>query len=855
MGKTRIYELAQQLGMDSKALLLRLKEMKIEVKTTSSSLSEDEVERVKASISKQKAEKVIEEARIKPTVIRRRVKKVEAVEEKVPEPVAAPEEPKEVPVKPIPPKVEKIKIEEIQPALEELVPKQEGEVFPPVEELVPEPVKFQPTSEPVIREKEAKEEHLPEAEKEEVKPEKPRKSIYIPPKEAKTVGRKPIIFDKEEARFRARLKKKAKKEAPTEPDIYYDPKAFGPKVQLDKELEGGDRVQVPPIPSQKVPLTLIKPKKPKITISKPIKRKIRVLEGITVFDLSRRMGIKSAEVIKKLIELGVIATINQTIDSDAAALVAQEFGYEVVNVPIEEEEIMEQREEAGTEEEFVTRPPVVTVMGHVDHGKTSLLDAIRKTNLIETETGGITQHIGAYHVSLENGNIVFIDTPGHEAFAAMRARGAKVTDIVVLVVAADDGVMSQTIEAINHAKAAGVPIIVAINKIDKPNAEPQRVKQTLSDYGLIPEEWGGNTIVAEVSAKQKKGIKELLEVILLQAEMMELKANPNRLAKSVVIEAKLDKGKGPVGTILIQEGTLRIGDSFVSGINFGRVRAMMNDLGVRVEEAGPSMPVEVVGFSGVPNAGDPFVVLSEERKARQVGIYRQQKMRETELSQLARVSLEGLHDQIQEGVIKELRIVLKGDVQGSIEAVKDSLQALSTKDIKLNVIHSGVSDISQSDVMLASASEAIIIGFQVKVDSKIQSLADQERVEIRLYEVIYDAISEVKRAMEGLLAPTLVEKYLGKAEVRNVFQITKIGTIAGCFITDGKAARNSRVRLSRNGNLMYEGKISSLKRFKDEVKEAQAGYECGIGLENYQDIQVGDSIEVYTYEEVATKLE
>jgi translation initiation factor IF-2 len=381
------------------------------------------------------------------------------------------------------------------------------------------------------------------------------------------------------------------------------------------------------------------------------------------------------------------------------------------------------------------------------------------------------------------------------------------------------------------------------------------VKQVLSDYGLIPEEWGGNTIFAEISAKQKKGIKELLEVILLQAEMLELRANPNRLAKGTVIEAKLDKGKGPVGTVLIQEGTLRVGDPFVSGINFGRVRAMMNDLGDRVEEAGPSMPVEVVGFSGVPNAGGPLVVLSEERKARQVGIYRQQKLRETEFSRLARVSLEGLHDQIQEGAIKELRIVLKGDVQGSIEALKDSLQALSTKDIKLNVIHSGVSDISQSDVMLASASDAIIIGFRVKVDSKVQALADQERVEIRLYEVIYDAISEVRSAMEGLLAPTLVEKYLGKAEVRNLFQISKVGTIAGCFVTDGKMVRNAHVRLLRDGNLMYEGKISSLKRFKDEVKEVQTGYECGIGFGDYNDIQIGDSIEAYTYEEVATKLE
>jgi len=847
MGKMRVYELAQQLDMDGKTFLLRLKEMNIEAKSTISTLSDDEVKKITGSLGKPKVGKVIEE-RIKPTVIRRRVKKVE-VEEKAAESLPSLEKPKEAPIEHVAPRVEAIKIEEIQPVLDELVPQKEVEVIPPiVEELI---------LKPLVIEKEVKEKPLPEVkEKEEVIIEKPKKTIYHPPREAKISAKKPFLQEREEGRFRPKFKKRVKKGVGYEKNFYYGPKAFRSKAQLSKALEGEEEVTTPPsMPSPKVPLTLVKPKKPEITIPKPIKRKIRVLEGITVNELSRRMGVKSAEVIRKLIELGVIATINQTIDSDAASLIAQEFGYEVESVPIEEEEIMVQSEETGMEEELVTRPPVVTVMGHVDHGKTSLLDAIRKTNLIDSETGGITQHIGAYHVSLENGNIVFIDTPGHEAFAAMRARGAKVTDIVVLVVAADDGVMSQTVEAINHAKAAGVPIIIAINKIDRPNAEPQRVKQVLSDYGLIPEEWGGNTIFAEISAKQKKGIKELLEVILLQAEMLELRANPNRLAKGTVIEAKLDKGKGPVGTVLIQEGTLRVGDPFVSGINFGRVRAMMNDLGDRVEEAGPSMPVEVVGFSGVPNAGGPLVVLSEERKARQVGIYRQQKLRETEFSRLARVSLEGLHDQIQEGAIKELRIVLKGDVQGSIEALKDSLQALSTKDIKLNVIHSGVSDISQSDVMLASASDAIIIGFRVKVDSKVQALADQERVEIRLYDVIYDAISEVRSAMEGLLAPTLVEKYLGKAEVRNLFQISKVGTIAGCFVTDGKMVRNAHVRLLRDGNLMYEGKISSLKRFKDEVKEVQTGYECGIGFGDYHDIQIGDSIEAYTYEEVATKLE
>lgn len=847
MGKVRVYELAQQLGMESKALLLRLNEAGIEVKSHSSSLSEETVENIKKLLGIHKVEKVIEEERVKPTVIRRRVKKVE-IEEKPTEPAALKEEKKVVAPEPVSPPEAEIKVEIIQPLLKEMESKMTEAVPPLIEELVSETPETIPES-PSLKE-EAEPKPLPRDEKE-----KPKKSVYIPPKSPKPLWKKPLPYDKEEVYFRDKLKKKFKK-LRHEDDIYLNLKAFGTRVELEEELEGEETTPFPPSPSpSKTPLTLIKPKKPEVTLPKPTKRKIRIVEGITVAELSRRMGVKSSEVIKKLIELGVMATINQTIDNDTAALVAQEFDYEVVTVPIEEEEIMEKREEAGTdEEELVTRPPVVTVMGHVDHGKTSLLDAIRKTNVIESEIGGITQHIGAYHVSLENGNIVFIDTPGHEAFAAMRARGAKVTDIVVLVVAADDGVMSQTVEAINHAKAAGVPIIVAINKIDKPQAEPQRVKQQLSDYGLIPEEWGGNTIFVEVSAKQKRGIKELLEVILLQAEMLELKANPNRLAKGTVIEAKLDKGKGPVGTVLIQEGTLRVGDPFVSGINFGRVRAMMNDRGMRVEEAGPSMPVEVVGFSGVPNAGDPFVVLKEERKARQVGIYRQQKLRENELSRIAKVSLEGLQNKIQEGELKELRIILKGDVQGSLEALSDSLQALSTKEIKLKVIHSGVGDISQSDVMLASASEAIIIGFRVKADSRIQTLAEQERVEIRLYDVIYNAINDVKKAMEGLLEPTLVEKYLGSAEVRNTFQISKVGTVAGCFVTEGKVQKNACVRLYRNNTLVYEGKISSLKRFKDEVKEVQAGYECGIGLDNYQEIQIGDRLEVYTYEEVSTKL-
>ena len=565
------------------------------------------------------------------------------------------------------------------------------------------------------------------------------------------------------------------------------------------------------------------------------KRRIKIDEAITVANLAKQMGVKAAEVLKKLLLLGLPANINQAMDFDTAGLLAAEFDFEVESVGFEEEEILQIQE--NRPEDMVLRPPVVTVMGHVDHGKTSLLDGIRDSKVIEGEAGGITQHIGAYYVRLAHGDVVFLDTPGHEAFTSMRARGAKVTDIVILVVAADDGVMQQTVEAINHAKAAQVPIIVAINKIDKANANVDRVKRELAEHGLIPEEWGGDTAMVGISAKQRTGIDELLELVLLQAEIMELKASRNKPARGRVVEAKLDKGRGPVATILIQEGTLKAGDIYVCGVFSGRVRNIFGDLGQKLEVAGPSMPVEVLGLSGVPNAGDDFVVITDDKQAKMVAEHRLVKLREKELSRTTKVSLENLYDQIKEGEIKELPIVLKTDVHGSQEAISDSLLKLSTSEVKINLIHNATGAITETDVMLASASKAIVIGFNVRADAKVQELAEQERVDLRYYDVIYQLLNEIKDAMVGMLEPVYQESVMGRAEVRQTFHVPKIGTIAGCYVLDGRVERGARVRVLREQVVLYDGKIGSLRRVKDDVKEVKAGFECGIGIENFNDIK------------------
>jgi translation initiation factor IF-2 len=593
-------------------------------------------------------------------------------------------------------------------------------------------------------------------------------------------------------------------------------------------------------------------KKTEITVPKAIKRIIKITESITVGELAKRMGIKATDLIRALMKMGVMATINHPLDFDTASLLATDFGYEIENVALDVDEMLEAEPDAP--ESLQKRPPVVTIMGHVDHGKTSLLDAIREANVIAGEAGGITQHIGAYDVELNGRKITFLDTPGHEAFTAMRARGAKVTDIVILVVAADDGVMPQTREAVNHSKAAGVPIIVAINKIDKPDASPGKVKQELMEFGLVSEEWGGETIFVEVSAKKRINLESLLEMVLLQADVLELKANPDKSARGTIVEAKLDKGRGPVATVLVQEGTLKGGDYFVAGVHYGRVRAMQNDRGEKILAAGPAVPVEVIGFTGVPDAGDTFIAMADEKQAKEIATHRQIKLRETELAKHSKLSLEQLYEKIQKGEVKDLNAIVKGDVQGSVEAVAESLRKLSTAAIRLNVLHASVGAITETDVNLASASNAIILGFNVRPEVKAAALAEKEGVDVRLYNIIYDAVDDIKKAMEGLLEPTFKEKFLGRAEIRETFSVPKHGMVAGSYVTDGKIVRNAQVRLLRDNMVVFEGKLSSLRRFKDDVKDVATGYECGISLENYNDIKIGDIIECFEMEKFAGKL-
>ena len=586
---------------------------------------------------------------------------------------------------------------------------------------------------------------------------------------------------------------------------------------------------------------------------KAAKRKIRVTEAIRVADMAHQMGLKANEIIKVLFGLGVMATINQSLDIDTATLVAAEFDYEVEKAGFSEEDYLLPQQE-DKPEDLKPRPPVVTIMGHVDHGKTSLLDAIRKSNVTSGEAGGITQHIGAYHVKTKRGEIVFLDTPGHEAFTAMRARGAQVTDLVILVVAADDGVMEQTREAVNHSRAAGVPIMVAVNKMDKPGADPDRVLRELSEMGLQPEDWGGDTIVAKVSAKTRQGLDDLLELVALQSEIMDLKANPNKPAHGRIVEAKLDKGRGPVATVLIQEGTLHQGDNFVCGQFSGRVRALMNDQGKKVKEAGPSIPVEVQGFEGVPEAGEEFFAVADEKLARRIAEMRATKQRERDLASESKVTLETfLSRRASDQETLTLNLVLKADVQGSLEAITEALNKQSTEKVRINVVHGGTGAISESDIMLASASQAIIIGFNVRPTSRIKDIAERENVDIRFYDIIYKLVDDIKSAMAGLLAPVQREVYLGQAEVRNTFSVPKVGIIAGSYVADGKIARNAGVRLLRDGVVVYTGKISSLKRFKDDAREVVKGNECGVGLENFNDVKIGDIIEAFeTVEEAAT---
>jgi translation initiation factor IF-2 len=611
------------------------------------------------------------------------------------------------------------------------------------------------------------------------------------------------------------------------------------KPVREREMEEG---RLRPGPRRNVPIPLPQ-----------IDREITVAEGITVKELSEKLGVKANLVIKKLVEKKIFATINQALDAKMAEELAREFGASINKVSFEEETTHEIRQ-AEVETDLVRRAPVVTIMGHVDHGKTSLLDAIRLSNVAEKEAGGITQHIGAYRVEKNGRKIVFIDTPGHEAFTRMRARGAKVTDIVILVVAADDGVMPQTLEAIDHAKAAGVPIIVAINKIDKPGAQPERIKQQLADRNLLAEDWGGDTVMVPVSAKAKTNLDLLLEMILLVADLQDLKANPDRPAVGSVLEAQLDRGRGPVATVLVRNGTLRTQDFFICGSVFGKVRAMFDDRGNQVREAEPSMPVEVLGLESMPEVGDTFQVVTDTAKAKQIVIFRESKEREVAMAKSKRMTLDRLHEQLKEGEIKELNIILKTDVGGTAEVLTDTLQKLSNEKVRIRVLRAAVGAINESDVLLASTSNAIVIGFNVRPERNAVAVAEQEDVDIRLHTIIYDLNDEMKRAMTGMLEPVYKEVYRGRAEVREVFRITKVGTVAGCMVTDGVITRNSQVRILRDNVVVHTGKVDALKRFKDDVSEVKSGFECGISIVNFNDIKQGDILEAFITERVAPDL-
>ncbi|MDD3248871.1 MAG: translation initiation factor IF-2 [Smithellaceae bacterium] len=830
MSKKRVHEVAKELGLENKDLIAHLETLGITVKSHASTLEEQEVERIKEDLQATAPRQVVEE-RIKKTVIRRRTIRTpveESPEEKEEKPAA-----EQAAAKPAPPE---------SPALPEAEPAVEETPAPTVTPVKPKaPQVILPVRPPmmsrhkIVRTKAKKESPAKE-------PAKPGEGIAPPPPESivKRESERPkkkgkgtvevLIGDEKEVPRRKILERKGEKKIK--------------RVDDDREVVFSkwrdDRKAAP-----------VKMKKTEITVPRAIKRRIRVGDTITTGELAKRMGVKAGEVINKLMGMGVMATINQSIDFDIALLVASEFSFQVERAEMElEDSILKPQ---ASEENLKPRAPIVTIMGHVDHGKTSLLDAIRQTHVIDGEAGGITQAIGAYHVHINDRDIVFLDTPGHEAFTAMRARGAQVTDIVVLVVAADDGVMDQTVEAINHSRVAGVPIIVAINKIDKPGANSEQIKQALTEHGLLSEQWGGDTIFTEVSAKKKIGIEELLEMILLQADVLELKADPDLAARGIIIEAKLDRGRGPVATVLIQQGTLREGDAFVSKTESGRVRAMINDQGRRVKEAGPAMPVEVIGFSSVPQTGAEFISVEDEKKARNIADYWIRKTREKELSASSKITLEQLYQKIKEGV-KDLHVIVKADVQGSIEAISDAFKKLSTEDVQIRMIHSSTGAISETDIMLASASNAIVIGFNVRPDSRVSDLALQEGVEIKLYDIIYTVIADMKAAMEGLLDPEYREVVQGRAEVRELFKVPKIGIVAGCHVTDGKITRSAGIKLVRDSVTVFDGKILSLKRFKDDAREVLAGFDCGIGIESYNDIHVGDVIESYITETLERKL-
>ncbi|MDY6823947.1 MAG: translation initiation factor IF-2 [Thermodesulfobacteriota bacterium] len=898
MAKTRIYELARALNMTNKALLSKLEELGIEAKSHMSSLNDDEVGRIKANIFHGKAESadVVEQKRVRSNVIRKRRQPAmenpeseasaeeeareetgKPAEEKAsPEPAAGEEEEIEAPAQP------EASAEPDNSAPAEGPEEEETEeAAEPDKEETPteaaEPESIEPESPETIKAEktEEKEKKSPETEKSKKKPRAKKhqaaKIIKFPEKQpapapeepvrtpgpaktGETVTTAPAAEGKgEKPAKKTKKKKKHAEETPEGEDRLAKKKSLSKRKEIIEGVALYDRTRGRMRKKGKGKSKAPSGAKPQITTPKAIKRKIKIYESITVAELAKRMGIKANEIIGKLMGMGVMATVNQSVDFDTAALVATEFDYEVEHAAMSEQDLLKS-DEVDAPESLKNRAPVVTIMGHVDHGKTSLLDVIRKSSITDGEAGGITQHIGAYKVDIKSGAIVFLDTPGHEAFTAMRARGAQATDIVVLVVAADDGVMPQTIEAINHSRAAGVPIVVAVNKIDKDNADIDRVKREISENGLIPEDWGGDTIFVPVSAKQQMGLEDLMDMILLQSEMLELKANPDKHARGIVVESKLDPGRGPVATVLIQEGTLNVGEAVVCGIHYGKIRAMLNDKGDPIDTAGPSTPVEVLGLTGVATAGDEFVAIGDEKNAKLVSQQRSEKQRTKELARSNKISLENFFEQMQTEDVKHLNIIIKADVNGSCEAIADSLKQFSSDEVKINIIHAAPGAITESDVSLASASDAIVLGFNTRPAPKVRSMANEEQVDIRSYDVIYDLIDDVKDAITGMMESRYEEHVLGRAEVRDLFVIPKKGTIAGSYVLDGIIVRGKPARLIRDSIVIHNSTIGSLRRFKEDAKEVKNGYECGIGLVNYNDLKLGDIIECYDHKEIKPEL-
>ncbi|WP_022665250.1 translation initiation factor IF-2 [Desulfospira joergensenii] len=965
MAKVRVYELAKDLNMTNRALLNKMKELKIEVKSHMSSLEDSSVRAIRQSLFGKKKRK--QDVKVKPSVIRRRktttesepVSDTEVDESEVAEEeVTAPEVETEQALpaqdsgeqdsadEPVAESKESSDPEESedQGKAPKKVTKSKTRKSEPAK--IVKPAKKDEPSEPDLPEPEPEEEERPAPEAEEVEEAKEKSPAR---KTAESAGKEEEVLpasdepaaeeekenqgkeDTEEAAQAAQKKKKKKKKTTpakivkvADPVVLENLQKMKPsedrkRGQVNRERQTEPRrtsprkdaggpvpgnLGVPPMPGDPDPAGRKKDRrreapgsefpgkrkrrkkksvvegdalydrgrkkrgkkesrgkkggfqKTQITTPKAIKRRVKIDEAVELAELAKRMGIKANEMIAKLMGMGVMATVNQTIDFETASLVAAEFDFEVEKASFEEDTLINMPTVEDDEGNMIERAPVVTIMGHVDHGKTSLLDVIRESKITSGEAGGITQHIGAYNVQTSaGGRITFLDTPGHAAFTAMRSRGAQVTDIVILVVAADDGVMPQTVEAINHSKAAGVPVVVAVNKMDKAGADPDRIMRELSEYDLLSEEWGGSVIFVKVSAKTGQGIDELLEMVLLQSEVLELKANPDRNASGYVVESRLDTGRGAVATVLVKQGTLRDGDPVVCGLHSGRIRAMIDDEGNRIEDAGPSTPAEIVGLNGVPDAGDEFIAVASDKDAKQIAGHRMQKQRAKELAKKSRANLEKMFENLGSAEIKELKLIVKADVQGSIEALNDSLKDLAKEEVDVKIVHSGTGTINESDVALAGVSDAIIIGFNVRPTPQIRKMAKDENVDMRFYDIIYDVINDIKAALDGMMPSTFHEIIIGRADVRDTFVVPKIGTIAGCHIAEGKVIRGKKVRLLRDGIIKCDTELSSLRRFKDDVKEVEQGYECGIGLEKFNDIKVGDAIECYEVEERKYKAE